>query len=82
MGMHMAQKSTQPLKRRPRGPSRYRRRETARLVRGVLDAGLPVRGVEVDAITGALRVLAGKPDDDRRPVQNGEGATSVKLVER
>jgi hypothetical protein len=57
----------QPPKRRPRGPSRYRRRETTRLVRGVLDAGLPVRGVEVDPVTGALRVLAGKPDE---PVDN------------
>ena len=63
MGKRMSQKSPQPLKPRPRGPSRYRRRETARLVRGVLDAGLSVRGVEVDPLTGALRVLAGRPDE-------------------
>ena len=48
---------TTPEARRPRGLTRHKRRETARLVRSVLDAGLSVRGVEVDAVTGALRVL-------------------------
>jgi hypothetical protein len=36
-------------------------------VKGALDAGLTVRGLEVDPVTGALRVLTGsgkdKPDD-------------------
>jgi hypothetical protein len=51
---------------RTRGFSRYKRSETSRLVRGVLDAGLSVRGVEVDPVTGALRVLVepGKPSND------------------
>ena len=48
-------------KRRMRGFSRYKRSETSRLVRGVMDAGLPVRGIEVDPTTGTLRVLVGKP---------------------
>ena len=51
----------QPAKRRKRGPSRYRRSETSRLLKGALDAGLTVRGIEVDAVTGALRVLVGEP---------------------
>jgi hypothetical protein len=46
-----------------RGFSRYKRSETSRLVKGVMDAGLPVRGIEVDPVTGALRVLVGKPDE-------------------
>ena len=45
----MPQSPPQPPKRRPRGVTRHKRRETARLVRSVLDAGLSVRGVEVDA---------------------------------
>ena len=53
----MSQKPPQLPKRRPRGPSRYRRRETARPVRSVLDAGLTVRGLKVDPVSGALRVL-------------------------
>jgi hypothetical protein len=52
-----------PPKRRTRGFSRYKRSETSRLVKGVMDAGLPVRGIEVDPDTGALRVLVGEPGE-------------------
>ncbi len=48
-------------KRRPRGLTRYKRSETARLLKGAIDAGLTVRGIEVDPVTGALRVLVGEP---------------------
>jgi hypothetical protein len=65
----MPQNSPQPPKRRPRGVTRHKRRETARLVRSVLDAGLSVRGVEVDAATGALRVLT-EPGKGGEPVKN------------
>jgi hypothetical protein len=54
---------TQPRKPPTRGFSRYKRSETARLVKGVIDAGLPVRGIEVDPDTGKLRVLVGRPDE-------------------
>ena len=58
---------TQPPKQRTRGLSRYKRSETTRLLQGAIDAGLTVRGIEVDPITGALRVLVesgkDKPDD-------------------
>jgi hypothetical protein len=57
----MPQKPTQPPKRRPRGFSRYRRSETSRLIKGAMDAGLSVRGLEVDPVSGALRVLVGQP---------------------
>jgi hypothetical protein len=66
----MAQKPPQPLKRRPRGLSRYRRSETARLVKGALDAGVPVRGLEVDPVSGALRVLFGKPGEQPTEASN------------
>jgi hypothetical protein len=59
----MPQNPAQPPKRRPRGFSRYRRSETARLLKGAMDAGLPVRGFEVDPTTGVLRVLVGKPGE-------------------
>jgi hypothetical protein len=65
----MPQSPHQPPKR-TRGASRYRRSETARLVKGALDAGLPVRGIEVDPVTGALRVLVGKPDETVETVKN------------
>ena len=50
-------------KQRNRGPSRFKRSEATRLLQGTLDAKLPVRGIEVDAITGDLRVLVGKPGE-------------------
>ena len=55
-------KSPQPSRRPPtRGFSRYKRSETSRLLKGAMDAGLTVRGLEVDPVTGALRVLVGGP---------------------
>jgi hypothetical protein len=52
---------------RTRGASRYKRSETSRLLRGAIDAGLTVRGLEVDPATGTLRLLfdsaKGKSDD-------------------
>ena len=53
--------SPQPPKQRTRGASRYKSGETKRLLKGALDAGLTVRGLEVDPVTGALRVLVGNP---------------------
>jgi len=56
--------SPRPPKRQPRrGFSRYKRSETARLLKGAADAGHTVRGLEVDPVTGALRILFGKPDE-------------------
>jgi hypothetical protein len=49
--------SPQPPKQRTRGASRYKSGETKRLLKGALDAGLQVTGLEVDPVTGALRVL-------------------------
>jgi hypothetical protein len=42
--------------------SRYKRSETTRLLKGAMDAGLAVRGIEVDPITGTLRVLVGESE--------------------
>jgi hypothetical protein len=49
-----------PSKQGTRGASRYKRSETTRLLRAATDAGLTVSGIEVDPVTGALRVLVGK----------------------
>jgi hypothetical protein len=51
---------SQPSKQRGRGASRYKRSETARLLKAATDAGLTVRGIEADPVTGALRILVGK----------------------
>ena len=51
----MAQVSSQVHKQRTRKPS------TARLLKGAIDAGLTVRGIELDA-TGTLRVLVGNSE--------------------
>jgi hypothetical protein len=65
--MAKSQNPPQPSKQRTRGLSRYKRSETSRLLKGAIDAGLTVRGLEVDPVTGALRVLVepgkNKPDD-------------------
>ena len=50
----------QPSKPRMRGPSRYKSGETKRLLKGAIDAGLQVTGLEVDPVSGALRVLVSK----------------------
>ena len=58
-------KNRRPSRKPQRTWVRFKRRETARLLRSALDAGLTVRGVELDP-TGTLRVLVGeqgKPDD-------------------
>jgi hypothetical protein len=49
--------SPQPPKQRTRGLSRYKRSETARLLRAATDAGHTVCGLEVDPDTGKLRLL-------------------------
>ena len=61
---------TRSRRRRTRGPSRYKRSETSRLLKGAIDAGLTVRGLEVDPVTGALRVLVGKPDEPSNDLDN------------
>ena len=48
--------------RKVRRLSRFKRSEATRLLQGTLDAKLPVRGIEVDAVTGDLRVLVGNSD--------------------
>jgi hypothetical protein len=55
--MAKSRNSPQPLKPRTRGLSRYKSSETKRLLQGTIAAGLTVRGIEVDPITGALRHL-------------------------
>lgn len=53
----MTKSRNPPQPPRQRSASRYKRSETSRLVKGVVDAGLTVRGIEVDPATGVLRVL-------------------------
>jgi hypothetical protein len=49
--------------RRVRGPSKFRKTEIARAARGMLAAGLPVRGIEIDPATGRFVVLIGQPTE-------------------
>ena len=58
-----SQGSPQPHKRRPRKPS------AARLLMGAIEAGLTVRGIELDA-GGTLRVLVGEPSKEK-PAEAG-----------
>ena len=48
-----------PKQRRTRGLSKFRKTEISRAAQGMLDAGLTLRGVEVDPVTGKFRVLVG-----------------------
>jgi hypothetical protein len=52
--------------RRTRGPSKFRKSEVARAARGMIAAGLSVRGIEIDPVTGTLRVLVGQPETVER----------------
>jgi hypothetical protein len=45
--------------------SRFKTTETARLIRAAVEAGLTVRGIEVDVVGGTLRVLAESPKVER-----------------
>jgi hypothetical protein len=49
----------QPKTRRTRGPAKLRRSEISRVAKGVADAGLSVRGFEVDPATGKFTILVG-----------------------
>jgi hypothetical protein len=60
----MPKSQQQPRPRAPRSPARFTRSESRRLLKSALDSGVPVRGIEVDTSTGALRVLFGKPNSD------------------
>ena len=46
-----------------RGPNKFRKTETTRLLRAALDAGLSINRVECDPITGKIVVFPGKPGD-------------------
>jgi hypothetical protein len=59
-------KPSPPTRSHGRGASRYRRSETTRLLRAAADAGLTVRGIEADPVTGSLRILVGKDDEKAR----------------
>jgi hypothetical protein len=46
-----------------RGPNKFRKTETTRLCRAVLDAGLSISRVEYDPLNGKTVVFPGKPGD-------------------
>jgi hypothetical protein len=69
--MVKSRKSPQPLQQRTRGRSRYKRCETRRLLQSARGVGFNVRGLEVDAVTGALRILFDKPDTPARAKPHG-----------
>jgi hypothetical protein len=50
-------------KRRTRGLSKIKKTEITRVAKGLLAAGFPVRGFEVDPTTGKFSVLVGQPGE-------------------
>jgi hypothetical protein len=50
-----------PKKRRTRGLSKIKKTEITRVAKGLLAAGFPVRGIDVDPATGKISVLVGQP---------------------
>jgi len=68
--MGKSRNSPQPPKQPTRGFSRHKRSETARLLKGVADAGHTARGLEADPVTGVLRILFGKPDETVEKVKD------------
>jgi hypothetical protein len=61
MAKSPVQPPKQPGQQRTRGPSRIRRSEATRVFKAVIEAGLQVRGIEVDSETGVWRILIGEP---------------------
>ena len=55
-------RATKP-KRRTRGLSKFRKSEISRAIQGVRDTGLTPCGVEVDPVSGKIRVLVGEPGE-------------------
>jgi hypothetical protein len=80
--MAKSQNFLQKPERRPRGFSRYKRSETFRLVKGAQDAGLTVRGLEVDPATGVLRVLIGNPDETAANVALDASTVAPERIEK
>jgi hypothetical protein len=60
----MAETSKQ---KRLRGASRYRETETKRLLKAAAAAGFPPTVLEVDHVTGTMRVLFCQPDKPSDP---------------
>lgn len=46
----------------PRGKQAFKQGDVTRAVKGAVNAGLDVQGVEVDGDTGNIRVMVKKPD--------------------
>jgi hypothetical protein len=52
-----------PQTRRTRGLSKFKRTDLTKAARAALAAGLPVRGIDIDPVTGRIRVLIGEPGE-------------------
>jgi hypothetical protein len=50
-----------PQTRHTRGPSKFKRTDLTKAAKATLAAGLPVRGIHVDPVTGKITVLVGPP---------------------
>jgi hypothetical protein len=79
--MAKSRSSLQP-KQRARSSSRYKRSETSRLLKGAMDAGLAVRGFEVDPVTGVLRVLVDKPGEPSSGGNSWDEVLNAKDAQR
>ena len=50
-----------PQTRRTRGPSKFKRTDLTKTAKATLAAGLSVRGIEVDPVTGRITIQVGPP---------------------
>jgi hypothetical protein len=50
-----------PQTRHTRGPSKFKRTDLTKAAKATLAAGLPVRGIDVDPVTGRITILVGPP---------------------
>jgi hypothetical protein len=76
--LSMPQQNNTPRARRSRSASRFKRTEARRAIRAALDAGLPVRSVEVDPATGKINVIIGAP----APANGGETPLDNWMVKK
>ena len=61
----------------PQSPKRTRKPSATRLLKGAIDAGLTVRGIELDS-AGTMRVLVGEPAEaDLEPGDSGSPGDGI-----
>jgi hypothetical protein len=67
---HTSPAPAKPRSKFARGPTTFKKTAAARFIRGVMASGLPIASVECNTLTGTIRVIAGR-GDEQKPLAAG-----------